>query len=186
VEHQPGDRQPKYVRNRILKRSIKHKKERPLCLWHRNSSLPYAQPSTNTRCSAAVRAGSHHLRFPDVIPVTRIAIGSALPEQSLSPWSSGTGFPSGGELAHGMREIVKTANAAALPAKGQWRTSHNLRSLFVSPQIKNGAVISTVAGGRRLPCWCSFSTHHGKLSFRCLHSLVFTEVLKNKQADRRG
>jgi hypothetical protein len=78
--------------------------------------------------SAAVMAGSHHLRFPDVIPVTRIAIGSALPEQSLSPWSSGTGFPSRGELARGMREIVKTANAAAFPAKGQLRTSHNLYS----------------------------------------------------------
>ena len=32
----------------------------------------------------------------------------------------------------------------------------------------------------------SFSPNRGKMSFRYLHSLVFTEVVKNKQADRRG
>jgi hypothetical protein len=30
----------------FLKRSIKLKKERPLCLWHRDNGLSYAQPST--------------------------------------------------------------------------------------------------------------------------------------------
>src|SRR4029079_19661994 len=59
-------------------------------LWLGNG-LSYAQPSTKGRGSAAVKAGSHSLRVLIVIPVTRFAIGSLLPEQSLSPLRSGTG-----------------------------------------------------------------------------------------------
>ena len=36
----------------------------------------------------------------------------------------------------------------------------------------------------RLPCRCSFSSNGGNLRFRYVHSLL--EVVKNKQADRRG
>ena len=57
----------------------------------------------------------------------------------------------------------------------------------LTPKSEPVAVISTVADGRRLACWCSFRTQRGKLRGRYIHSLVFiTEVVKNKQADRRG
>jgi len=38
------------------------------------------------------------LRVPTVIPITEFAIGDSLPEQSLSPLSSGTGFRVEGNL----------------------------------------------------------------------------------------
>src|SRR5262249_58631148 len=40
--------------------------------------------------------------------------------------------------------------------------------------------------GQGLACWCSLRAHRGKLSLRCLHSLVVTEVAKDIQAERRG
>ena len=55
-----------------------------------------------------------------------------------------------------------------------------------NPKSEYVAVISTVVDGLRLACWFSFSTHRGKMSFRYVHSLVFTEVVENKQTDRRG
>jgi hypothetical protein len=53
-------------------------------------------------------------------------------------------------------------------------------------EANTSTVISTVAAGLWLACWRSFSTNRGKMVFSYLRSLVFTEVVKNKQADRRG
>ena len=70
-------------------------KERPL-LVARQRPL-HAQPSNKGVDSAAVKAGSRRLRVPIVIQITEFAIGTSLPEQSLSALSFGTGFARRGE-----------------------------------------------------------------------------------------
>ena len=61
--------------------------------------------------------------------------------------------------------------------------------ICLTPRSEYAAVISTVANGLGLACWCSFGTLRGRMSFRYLRSLVFIiaeVVVKNKQAERRG
>jgi hypothetical protein len=53
-----------------------------------------------------VKAGSHRLRVPIVIPITEFAIGSSLPEQVLSSLGSGTGFTVEGNLGGSRVSVV--------------------------------------------------------------------------------
>ena len=119
--------------------------------------------SDHVRCSSKSGHSTGRLRSPLSVISDQMhrskAIGAAAPGLS----TSGFGYK---WLLH----IAKSSTVICFTAKSEYV-----------------AVISTVADGLRLACRCSFSTHRGKISFGQLHSLVLiTEVVKNKQADRRG
>ena len=94
-------------------------------------------------------------------------------------------------MPHSNRDVRFSPDSGHLRPRSKCPLSANIAQssivVCLTPTSEPVAVISTVADRRRLACWCSFRAQRGKLRGRYIHSLVFiTEVVKNKQADRRG
>ena len=130
------------------------------------------------------------LRTPTVIPVTRFAIGSSLPEQSLSPPSSGTGFASRGEPGAAVASAL-CHNAARLPLLCAAPYQHTFfKNSFIEryPKVAEGRVLvaanqkalSVLDGGAVKPIAASLAVYRigadGTLAFVAKHDVTGGEA----------